>query len=83
MRLAAGLLDRHDLLEHLEVVTGQERARRSITMSISSAPAATASRVSASLTARLERPDGNAVATLATLTRLPRSASTATGTMSG
>ena len=54
-----------------------------MTMSISSAPAATASRVSASLTVMLARPLGNAVATLATCTPLPRSASTATGTMSG
>src|SRR5450759_3083049 len=34
-----------------------------MTMSISSAPALTASAVSVSLTARLARPDGNAVAT--------------------
>ena len=47
-------------------------------MSISSAPAATASRTSASLVASDARPDGNAVATLATCTCEPRSASTAT-----
>ena len=52
-------------------------------MSISSAPAATASRTSASLTPSDARPDGNAVATLATLTPEPRSASTATSTRSG
>ena len=52
-------------------------------MSISSAPAVTASRVSASLTARLDRPAGNAVATDATFTPVPARASTATGTMSG
>ena len=51
-------------------------------MSISSAPASTASRVSARRTARLARPDGNAVETAATLTPVPASASTATGTRS-
>src|SRR6185437_14321022 len=40
-------------------------------MSISSAPAATASAVSASFTASDARPDGNAVATDATATELP------------
>ena len=54
-----------------------------MTMSISSAPASTASRVSASLTSRLDRPDGKAVATAATLTPEPRSSSTATAAMSG
>ena len=42
-----------------------------------SAPAATASRTSCSLVASEARPDGNAVATLATCTPVPRSASTA------
>ena len=68
-------------------------APRSITMSISPAPASTASAVSTSFTSREDRPDGNAVATAATATDerpaddlpaddLPR-ASTATGTRSG
>ena len=52
-------------------------------MSISSAPAATASRTSASFVSSDARPDGNAVATLATCTLLPRSASTAISTRSG
>jgi hypothetical protein len=58
-------------------------APRSITMSISSAPALTASRTSASLTASDARPDGNAVATAATATTLPATACLATGTRSG
>ena len=53
-----------------------------MTMSISSAPARTASRVSASLTGMLARPLGNAVATAATLTPLPPRASLAVATMS-
>ena len=52
-------------------------------MSISSAPASTAILVSASLTSRLDRPDGNAVATEATLTPESSSSATAVGTMSG
>ena len=68
VRAAAGLPDRDDLLVHLQVAAGRN-APRSMTMSISSAPASTASRTSASLTARLARPDGNAVATLADLHR--------------
>ena len=54
-----------------------------MTMSISSAPASTASRTSASLTARLARPDGNAVATLATFTGEPASSAFATPIRSG
>ena len=50
-----------------------------MTMSISSAPAATASAVSASLTCLLARPEGNAVATLATRTPLPASSWAAMG----
>src|SRR3954454_22649211 len=56
-------------------------APRLITMSISSAPAFTASDTSASLTARGACPDGNAVATLATWTSV--SSGTATGTIDG
>ena len=52
-------------------------------MSISSAPAATASRTSASFVSSSARPDGKAVATLATCTPLPRSACTAISTRSG
>ncbi|CAM5661002.1 hypothetical protein SFUMM280S_07793 [Streptomyces fumanus] len=58
-------------------------APRSMTMSTSSAPAATASRTSASFTAREARPAGKAVATEATFTPEPATASLATGTMSG
>ena len=58
-------------------------APRSITMSISSAPARTASSVSASLTASEARPDGNAVATDATATVLPATALRASRTRSG
>ncbi len=54
-----------------------------MTMSISSAPAATASRVSASFTGSDARPLGNAVATAATFTpEFGPSAATAYGTMS-
>ena len=59
------------------------KAPRSITMSISSAPAATASRVSCTRTSRLARPLGKAVATLATLTPLDLSACFAVSTRSG
>ena len=54
-----------------------------MTMSISSAPACTASWVSASLMSRAARPLGNAVATAATLTPLLPRVSLATATMSG
>src|SRR5689334_11795942 len=52
-------------------------------MSISAAPAATASRVSSTLTLSDVWPDGKPVATDATATPEPRSASTATGTSAG
>ena len=52
-------------------------------MSISVAPASRASRTSCSLVSSEARPDGNAVATLATPTAEPRSASTAGSTRSG
>ena len=52
-------------------------------MSISPAPAATASRVSSSLTSSEVWPDGKPVATEATATPVPRSASRATGTSAG
>ena len=80
--VAAGRLHLHDLVEHVEVVA-RRNAPRSITMSISSAPVATASRTSASLTSSEARPDGKAVATLATLTPLSPSYSLAVGTRSG
>ena len=54
-----------------------------MTMSISSAPASAARRVSVSLTSRYVWPDGKPVATLATLTPLPLSASRAAGIMAG
>src|ERR671912_600044 len=52
-------------------------------MSTSSAPSATASSTSLSLIASGDWPDGNAVATEATLTPEPRTRSTATGTRFG
>src|SRR3954447_2098322 len=52
-------------------------------MSISVAPASTASRVSAIFTAGDVWPDGKPVATLATATPVPRSASAATPTSAG
>ncbi len=52
-------------------------------MSISSAPAATASRVSCSLSSIEVWPDGKPVATAATATPLPSSARRASGTRSG
>ena len=54
-----------------------------MTMSISSAPAATASRTSASFTSRNDWPDGKAVATEATLTVEPASAAFASATKVG
>ena len=54
-----------------------------MTMSTSSAPAETAYFTSASLTSRLVRPLGNAVATLATCTPLPFSSAAATWARSG
>ena len=54
-----------------------------MTMSISSAPDSRASRVSASLTSRLDRPEGKAVATEATFTPLPATSSAAVATRSG
>ena len=59
------------------------KAPRSITMSTSSAPASTAERTSPSFTSMVARPDGNAVATLATFTPDPATTARATGTMSG
>src|SRR5205807_6541181 len=58
-------------------------APRSITMSTSVAPAATASATSASFTGSAARPDGKAVATLATPTVDPASPATAVSTRSG
>src|SRR5215207_406647 len=59
------------------------KASREITMSISSAPAATASSVSRSLTSSDACPDGKAVATEAAFTPVPASASRATPTSDG
>src|SRR6188508_2327194 len=58
-------------------------APRSMTMSISSAPASTAARVSAILMSRKVWPLGNPVATLATRTALPARASLASATRAG
>ena len=58
-------------------------ASREMTMSISSAPAATASSVSRSFTSSDAWPDGNAVATEAACTPVPSSASRATPTSDG
>ena len=68
---AARLFDSNDLIEDAPIAARPGTRRRSITMSISSAPPSTAILVSASLTSRLERPDGKAVATDATLTPEP------------
>ena len=54
-----------------------------MTMSISSAPSASAASVSRSFTSSEESPLGNAVATDATLTPLPPTAALATATMFG
>ena len=54
-----------------------------MTMSISSAPASAAARVSASLMSRNVWPDGKPVATEATLTVEPLSASFASATSAG
>ena len=59
------------------------KADRFNTMSISSAPAATARRISSTRVSWGPRPDGNAPATLATSTPVPARASAATGTMVG
>ena len=52
-------------------------------MSTSSAPIATTSSVSRTFTSSGDWPDGNAVATDATFTPVPRSRSTAVGTRFG
>ena len=54
-----------------------------MTMSTSSAPSSTTARVSATLTSVGDWPDGNAVATEATFTPLPRSRSFAVATRFG
>src|SRR5215468_542944 len=59
------------------------KAPLSMTMSTSSAPAATADFTSASFTSSAARSDGNAVATLATWIPVPATPATATGTRSG
>src|SRR3954449_12025412 len=61
----------------------ERKASREITMSISSAPAATASSVSRSLTSSEAWPEGKAVATEAVLTPVPASASRVTATSDG
>src|SRR5947209_10159241 len=61
----------------------ERNAPRSITMSISSAPARTASTVSATLIEVKLWPEGNAVATEATLTVVPRRCSTQSAMRSG
>ena len=64
----AGLLGRPRSRRRPRLYRPARNAPRLITMSISSAPAATAARVSASLTSSGAWPDGNAVATLARCT---------------
>src|ERR1700722_2417904 len=61
----------------------ERKAPRSITMSISSAPAATASRTSINFTSKDARPDGNDVATDATATGDEPSTERACATRSG
>src|ERR1700691_4783340 len=61
----------------------ERKAPRSITMSISSAPAATASRTSINFTSKDARPDGNAVATDPTATGDDPSTKRACATRSG
>ena len=82
VRGPAGLLDGDDLLEDPSY-SPERNAPRSMTMSISSAPIATARRVSSILTGSGTWPAGKPVATEATLTPLPASASLATGTRFG
>ena len=65
------------------VSSPDRNASREITMSISSAPAATASSVSRSLTSSEAWPDGNAVATEAAFTPVPSSDSRTTPTSEG
>jgi hypothetical protein len=60
-----------------------ELAKRSITMSTSSAPWPTTQRTSSSFASSGAWPDGKAVATDATLTPVPRSRSRAVGTRFG
>ena len=67
VRAPARLLDRRDLVVHLAVAAGEERAAVDHHVDLG-APASTASAVSASFTSREDRPDGNAVATAATPT---------------
>src|SRR3954449_9292156 len=61
----------------------ERKASREMTMSISSAPAATASSVSRSLTSSEPWPEGKAVATDAVLTPVPARASRVTDTSDG
>ena len=70
MGRAARLLHRDDLVEDL-AERPERYAPRSITMSISSAPASTASATSSNFTFSEARPEGKAVATEATLTGEP------------
>ena len=78
----AGLLDRGDLLEDLEVAPGEERAAVDDHVDLVARRPATASRGVGELDGRVARPDGNAVATAATWTPVPLRASMATGTRS-
>ena len=79
---SAGLPDGDDLLEHLQVAAGQERAPVDDHVDLVGAGLYRLPDVP-SLTARLARPDGNAVATLATFTVEPASSAFATPTRSG
>jgi hypothetical protein len=79
---AAGLSGGDNLLVDLQVAAARN-APRSMTMSISVAPAVTSSRTSASFVGSGARPNVNAVSTLATCTGAPPSASTAVSTRSG
>jgi len=82
VRFAARLFDGHDFVKDLTDATGEKRAA-SITMSISSAPALTASRTSISFTLSEARPDGNDVATDATATGEEPNTERACATRSG
>ena len=82
VRVAARLLHADDLVEHLRVAAREERAAVDDHVDLVGADSTTA-RVSATLISVGDCPDGNAVATDATLTPLPATRSFAVATRLG
>ena len=82
MGVTAGGLDRDDLVEHRAVAAGQERAAVDHHVHLVGPGRDRVGDVG-QLHRQADPPDGNAVATLATCTPLPASASTAMPARSG